>query len=41
MESVGYFRIYRVEVFLDKDLGKDSYEVLDVVLELIVGVFGC
>lgn len=41
MESAGYFRIYRVEVPLDKDSGKDSYEVSDAVLESTAGALGC
>lgn len=41
MKSAGYFRIYRVEVLLERDLGKDYFEVSDAVLESTAAALGC
>lgn len=37
----GFFRVFRVEVLLEKDLGKDSFEVSDAVLESTAAALGC
>ena len=33
VKSAGYFRVLEVEVLLERDLGKDYFEVSDAVLE--------
>lgn len=37
----GYFRIFRVEVLLEKDLGKDHFDVSDAVVEATAAALGC
>lgn len=41
LQNAGYFRIYRVEVSLERDLGKDYFEVSDAVLESTAAALGC
>lgn len=41
MKSAGYFRVYRVEVLLESDLGKDYFEVSEAVLESTAAALGC
>ena len=41
MKSSGYFRIFGVEVLLERDLGKDSFEVSDAVLESTAAALRC
>lgn len=41
VKSAGYFKIYRVEVLLERDLGKDYFDVSDGVLEATAAALGC
>ncbi|KAG0553790.1 hypothetical protein KC19_12G039300 [Ceratodon purpureus] len=41
MRSVGFFRVFGVEVLLESDLGKDYFEVSDAVLESTAVALRC
>jgi hypothetical protein len=41
VKSAGYFRVFGVEVLLERDLGKDYFEVSDAVLESTAAALRC
>lgn len=41
MKSVGYFRVFGVEVLLESDLGKDYFGVSDAVIESTTAALRC